>query len=186
MGYVIEQIGGFLKVTLPGGTTRHYLASDTHVEQRTTDGKVQIYVDNHIQECFDYTEVDTPLEVSNLDLISSINVLISAALTSMGGGIGSATEATLANVLIAVDAIDTNTSGAIETPGLTIATAAGSVASGASTVSIFNDGSASGTVLGTSLTKGLSVSYQVSDLNNTLSAIAYDATGTTFLISETR
>lgn len=186
MGYVIEQIGGFLRVTLPGGTTRHYVASDIQVEQRTTDGKIQLVVDNQVQECFDYTEVDTPSELSNLDLSNSINALITSALLATGGSVGDATEATLADIKVINTSIETKVCGAIETAGFISVTVVGSVAAGAKTVSIFNDGAGVGTVLGTSLPKGISVSFNITDLNDTLGAIAYDATGTTFLISETR
>lgn len=84
------------------------------------------------------------------------------------------------------DAINTNTSGSVETPSLLTTSLVGTVLAGASTVSIFNSGAATGTVLGSPLLSGLAVSYQVSDLNNTLSAISYDASATTFIISETR
>ena len=71
------------------------------------------------------------------------------------------------------------------TPGYIRVTTAGTVAAGAQRVSIANVGAASGTVLGTTLGVNEVVDFEVTGIN-TLGAIAYVATGTTFAIAEVR
>jgi hypothetical protein len=56
---------------------------------------------------------------------------------------------------------------------------------GARSVSIANIGSAAGTILGTSVDAGMTVNFTAQG-SDTLAAIAYNATGTTFLIAEVR
>ena len=53
---------------------------------------------------------------------------------------------------------------------------------GKKSVSISNVGTANGTVLGAVLKPGETVNFDAGAVNNTLSAIAYDATGTEFLV----
>ena len=50
--------------------------------------------------------------------------------------------------------------------------------------SIANVGAAAGTVGGVAFPAGTTLNFDAGVLNNTLGAIAYDATGTTFLITE--
>ena len=50
--------------------------------------------------------------------------------------------------------------------------------------SIANVGTAAGTVGGAAFPAGTTLNFDAGVLNNTLGAIAYDATGTTFLITE--
>lgn len=71
------------------------------------------------------------------------------------------------------------------TPSLTSVTNAGTIVFGARSVSIANVGTAAGTVLGTSVSAGVTVNFTAQGLD-TLAAIAYNATGTTFLIAEVR
>lgn len=76
-------------------------------------------------------------------------------------------------------------SGNQRTPGFLNATTTGTVTAGAKSVNIKNVGSAVGTVLTVNLPVGETLSFTTTG-NDTLGAIAYDATGTTFLISEVR
>ena len=71
------------------------------------------------------------------------------------------------------------------TPSLTSVTSSGTIALGARSVSIANIGAAAGTVLGTSVGAGVTVTFTAQS-PDTLAAIAYNATGTTFLIAEVR
>jgi hypothetical protein len=73
----------------------------------------------------------------------------------------------------------------VEIPSFISVNGSGSIAVGARSVSIFNIGSSSGSVLGTPLPKKTLVEFDAAE-QNTLTAITYDATGTTFLIAETR
>lgn len=73
----------------------------------------------------------------------------------------------------------------VKTPGLLIATAAGSVAAGAVEVSFLVTSATPVTVLGVSLAQGEYVNYKA-PLGSTLAAIAYNATGGTLKISEVR
>lgn len=80
----------------------------------------------------------------------------------------------------------TNDSTAIGTvtPTLTSATSSGTITAGAYEVSVANIGTAAGTLLGTSFPKNAIATFSVPGA--TLAEIAYDATGTTFLISVIR
>jgi hypothetical protein len=71
------------------------------------------------------------------------------------------------------------------TPSLTSVTSSGTIALGSRSVSIANIGSAAGTILGTSVDAGMTVNFTAQG-SDTLAAIAYNATGTTFLIAEVR
>lgn len=72
----------------------------------------------------------------------------------------------------------------VRTPTLVRVTNASSIAAGARGVTIANVGSAVGTVLGTNLGIGQIVSFDAGSTADTLSAIAYNAVGTEFLISK--
>jgi hypothetical protein len=71
-----------------------------------------------------------------------------------------------------------------ETPGFSIQTGAGTVAAGKKGVSFFNSGDGDATVLTVTLSAGLSISFSAQP-GNVLAAIAYDATGTSLLITTT-
>lgn len=71
------------------------------------------------------------------------------------------------------------------TPGFISTTASGTVTAGARTVTIKNVGGAVGTVLTINLPTGESVNFAATG-KDTVGAITYNATGTTFLISEVR
>ena len=83
-----------------------------------------------------------------------------------------------------VNAQITAPAGGTVTPGFLSTSASGTVAAGARSVSIANSGGAVGTALGTNVPVGVTVSWGAN--NGTLGAIAYNATGTTFLITEVR
>lgn len=71
---------------------------------------------------------------------------------------------------------------AIRTTTFISASNNGTIAAGAQSVAIANIGEAPGTVKGTSLPIGAAISWGVNG-RDTLDAIAYNATGTTFLIT---
>jgi hypothetical protein len=54
---------------------------------------------------------------------------------------------------------------------------------GVFSVSIANVGTASGTVGGATIPAGTTLNFDAGVLNNTLTAISYDATGTTFIVT---
>jgi len=76
-------------------------------------------------------------------------------------------------------------SGNQRTPGFLSRTTTGTVTAGAKSVVIKNVGGAVGTVLTVNLPAGESLNFTTAG-NDTIGAIAYNATGTTFLITETR
>jgi hypothetical protein len=77
----------------------------------------------------------------------------------------------------------TSVGGTARTPSYTRVSDAATIAAGAKSVTIANVGSAAGTVLTVSLGVGEKVSFSV-DGADTLGAIAYVATGTTFAITK--
>lgn len=99
---------------------------------------------------------------------------------------GLATEAKQDAILAAI----ADLAAKVPTPTQRTATASttstsGTVPLGAKAVSFVNTGAATGSVLGVPLLAGGSISLSV-DGGDTLEALEYDATGTTFLISVTR
>lgn len=115
---------------------------------------------------------------------------------------GLASEATLSGIATDITNIDTNIgsiltsinsiltlvqelSNNVRTPSFSRQTAAGSILAGSYSCSIMNVGGANGTVLGSSISPGESLSFNA-DSSNTLGVIAYDATGTELIITEVR
>ena len=84
-----------------------------------------------------------------------------------------------------LSAIERQLSGNQRTPGFLSTTTTGTIAAGAKFVVIKNIGSAVGTVLTVNLPIGESLNFTTNG-NDTIGAIAYNATGTIFLISEVR
>ena len=124
--------------------------------------------------------------VNNAGGASAVNIQdggnsITIDATSLPLPTGAATETTVA-------AIDTKLAPVVRTPSLLrTTTATGPVAAGANSVTIANTGNLTGTVLGTTLQRGESVTFSAG-LNNTLGAISYDPTtpgSTEFLIAVT-
>ena len=71
------------------------------------------------------------------------------------------------------------------TPGILTTSTSGTITSGAKSIAIANTGVSTGTVKGVILPSGISIAFSASSAD-TLNAVAYDATGTTFLITEVR
>jgi hypothetical protein len=69
------------------------------------------------------------------------------------------------------------------TPSYLVTSGAGTVLAGARSVSVFNEGSASGTWLGGVLPQGVQLTYEAGGQADTLSAFAYSAVGTSFIIT---
>ena len=72
-------------------------------------------------------------------------------------------------------------SGVVKSPTISRPTTSGTIAAGANSVSIANVGAADGTVVGITLKTGETINFDAGQ-SNTLTSIAYDATGTEFLI----
>jgi hypothetical protein len=68
-------------------------------------------------------------------------------------------------------------------PRYSITSTTGSTTANVYSFSIANVGSAAGTVDGQSLPVGVTVNFDAGALNNTLGSLAYNATGTTFIIT---
>ena len=79
--------------------------------------------------------------------------------------------------------IVSNTTGVSRTPGIISATGAGTTPTPIYSLSIANVGTAAGVIAGVNLPAGVSINYDGGSLNNTLGALSYDATGTTFIIT---
>jgi hypothetical protein len=73
--------------------------------------------------------------------------------------------------------------GTTKTPGISRASAPGALVAGFKSVSFFNAGAIAGTVQGVSLKPGEQITYSVINPVDVLTFIAYDATGTDFLIT---
>jgi len=89
-----------------------------------------------------------------------------------------ATEATLS-------ALNAQFTAVTRTPSLIRATGAGSIAAGARSISVYNAGAVAGSILGVAgnILAGEILSFDAGGENDTLSAFAYDGTGTTLVIT---
>jgi hypothetical protein len=81
-----------------------------------------------------------------------------------------------------INALTGITTGASKVTGILRPTTSGTITAGKASASIANVGAASGTVKGVTLKAGETVNFDAGGINNILDAIAYDATGTEFLI----
>lgn len=91
-------------------------------------------------------------------------------VNSMGSASGLATENTLLEV-------KTNTTSVVRTPTLLrVAGSSGTIAAGKFSMSFASVGTANATVGGMILKPGETINFDAGALNNTLSALAYDAT----------
>lgn len=97
-------------------------------------------------------------------------------------------EATQVLVLAELVAINANTASlvgfftpVVRTPTYIQATAAGAVAAGARSVSVYNSGTTAGVWLGTAIAPGVQMSFSVSNQGDTLGAFAYTASATATL-----
>jgi len=108
-----------------------------------------------------------PYQLKNLQLLGLISDNLS----------GLATETTLASV-------DTKLTAASRTPNiLTVVNTTGSTPAAVYSFSIANVGTADGTVDGQGIPPGVTINFDGGSLNNTLSSLPYDATGTVFIIT---
>jgi hypothetical protein len=165
-------------------TPRPYVGGDGNLYQRslttasagsTDDPDVAHFALNYSEES-PITGATIPTGgIGIIGWLSAIWKFLNDRLTTLG----QKTKAGSIPVTIASD------QGSQLTPGLLSTTTSGTVTAGARSVTIKNIGMVTGTVLTVNLPLGESVSYVTTD-GNTLGAIAYNATGTTFLISETR
>jgi hypothetical protein len=89
-------------------------------------------------------------------------------------------------LLVKVNSISTATSvGAMRTPSIVSSSTTGATSNGVYSVSIANVGSAVGYFDGgVALPAGVTISFDGGAINNTIASFNYDATGTTFLITE--
>jgi hypothetical protein len=71
----------------------------------------------------------------------------------------------------------------VRTPAMLRASAVGSVTAGKRSASFFNAGAINATVLGAALKPGEMVNFSAESTSDSLSAIAYDATGSDLLIA---
>lgn len=114
-------------------------------------------------------------------------VSLSSVPLPSGAATGAKQDALAA--LIAAQALGTSGSPTVvdlntvtQTPSFARATASGSVAVGALSVSVSNVGASNGTLTGAVLKPGETITFGSSDRKATLTAVAYDATGTEFII----
>lgn len=84
-----------------------------------------------------------------------------------------------------LNAIQVLLTGSTRTHNTVVSSGAGSVPVGSVRGSVLNIGNASGTWNGVSLPAGVSIPWGAADNNDTYNTIAYDATGTTFVIEYT-
>jgi hypothetical protein len=93
------------------------------------------------------------------------------------------------NSLISIDnevqAINNHFIAVTRTPALIRATGVGTISAGARSISVFNSGSAAGSILGVAgnILPGEVFEFSAGGENDTLSAFAYDGTGTTLVIT---
>jgi hypothetical protein len=107
-----------------------------------------------------------PYQLKNLQLLGLIGDNLS----------GLATETTLASV-------DTKLTAASRTPNILRDGGIGSTPGGVYSFSIANVGTVDGTVDGQGIPPGVTINFDGGSLNNTLSSLPYDATGTVFIIT---
>jgi len=86
-------------------------------------------------------------------------------------------------ILTALDDINSKLKSVERIANIVSSTGAESTPSGVFSVSIANVGSAAGIVNGVSIPAGTTLNFDAGVLNHTLNSIAYDATGTTFIVT---
>ena len=88
----------------------------------------------------------------------------------------------LQGITSVINALTGVTIGASRVTNISRPTSSGTISAGKYSVSISNVGTADGTVKTVTLKPGETVNFDAGAINNTLDAIAYNATGTEFLI----
>jgi hypothetical protein len=116
--------------------------------------------------------------------IATINTSTSAINTKLPASVGAKTAAASLSVTPATDAVFPQPT-TQRTPTISVSSSTGTITAGSRSFSIANIGAASGTVGGVALQAG-EVNTWVAPANDTLGSLAFDATGTTFKITEVR
>lgn len=88
----------------------------------------------------------------------------------------------IADVITAITGVTVNINPEAKVTNIIRATGSGTITAGKFSASFGNVGSANATVKGVTLKPGETINFDAGALNNTLDAIAYDATGTELLI----
>ena len=103
---------------------------------------------------------------------------ITVDATSLPLPTGAATETTLS-------ALNTKFTSVTRTPSLTRATGSGTVAAGARSISVYNSGTAAGSILGvaSNILPGEAFDFSAGGEDDVLGSFAYNATGTTLVIT---
>lgn len=86
-------------------------------------------------------------------------------------------------ILVQVSDINSKLKSSQRRPGIISTSTSGTTTAGWYSFSIANVGAAAGTVGGESIPAGTTLNFDAGVLNHTLASIAYDATGTTFIIT---
>lgn len=170
-------------------TTGTPVAPITYINPNTYLAQIVSYTSNLVS-----INAGTPNALGQTTMVNSMPVVIASNQTAVPASqsgtwnlnnitgtvslpTGAATEATLLLV-------NNNLSSASRTPGIkTYVNAAGSTTAGIYSFSIANVGSASGLVDGEVLPAGVTVNFDGGAMNNTLTAMTFDATGTTFVVT---
>lgn len=87
------------------------------------------------------------------------------------------------DILALLNNIDSYLTSAERTPNIISATGAGATPANIFSLSISNVGSGDGVINGVTLPSGATINFDGGMLNNTLSQLSYNATGTTFIIT---
>jgi hypothetical protein len=90
----------------------------------------------------------------------------------------------LTSILNQLATINNHLNQVTRTPSILTTSGSGSVAAGARSVTVFNRGSATGTFLGEFVEPGEVFTFAAGSTRDVLGALAYDATGTTFVITK--
>jgi hypothetical protein len=176
--YEITDDGATIKVVAKEGATVHRV-----VHYNKNNVSITCGIHNDLFEmsdlraslCIKEGDVLIPAHTDITDLCAQVEAFL---ITAGGGGGG---DATAVNQVTIIGHID----GVARTTAIVNTTGAGTIAVGANRVSIMNDGNSAGLVKGVSIPKGVAFDFE-GQLNDTLDAISYDATGTNFIITEVR
>ena len=185
--FKIEIIGGVVHIFDAGQKTHKVFFSYDYVDEKA--GRVQ----------FDSAHVYDISRFSNDDFTDGKTFITYLKANSVfggsGGGGGTVNITTLSkeakqdDEIVELQAILAKIIAAPATnatPDFDIVTAAGTVAAGAIHFSIANTGGADGTVGGKTLPSGTVLDFVPLPLGQKYGALAYDSTGTTYLIIEAR
>jgi len=201
---VVDNAGlTWLEIRIWNGTTFdppvYYLAG-SNIPGIPTAPITYINPNSYLAQIVSYTsnlvsiEAGTPNALGQTTMVNSMPVVIASNQTALPASqsgtwniaavtgpvalpTGAATETTLLLV-------NNNLSSASRIPNIkTYVNAVGSTTAGIYSFSIANVGSASGLVDGEVLPAGVTVNFDGGAMNNTLTAMTFDATGTTFVVT---